>query len=60
MRFVEFAQIQRTFCTIITLELTSTSLQEIQKKIHSTYEIIIKNEGSGSRVNQVEKFKVNQ
>ena len=41
-------------------KLTSTSLQEIQKKIHSTYEIIINNEGSGSRVNQAEKFKANQ
>ena len=56
----EFAQIQCTFCTIVMLELTSISFQEIKKKKHSTYEIIINNEGSGSRVNQAEKFKANQ
>ena len=47
------------FVQLSCLKLTSTSLQEIQiqKKIHP---IIINNEGSGSRVNQTEKFKANQ
>ena len=38
-------------------KLTSISFQEIKKKKHSTYEIIINNEGSGSRINQAEEFK---
>ena len=31
-----------------------------KSSVNSKYEIIINNEGSGSRVNQAEKFKANQ